>query len=241
MNQQSIQINKKFWKKLWSILKPFQKQMIQLAFIIGFMEITRLISPYLIKLIIDRIANFDPQKLKELLGLVALTFVTDGFISIVHYFKDRKIFAFLTDVEYHLPMILQKKLVSLSLGYHEKENTGNKIIKVQRGVDKLVDLTVNACWEFWPTVTQILFTFTLMLYFNVRISLIFAFFVPLFIFITFKMNRITNPLRIKKHEKYEKASGMLGQSIINIYTVQSFVQEMRETGQYKKIGMTLKR
>ncbi len=241
MEEQAMQINKKFWKKLWNILKPFHKRIIWLAFVIGFLEITRLISPYLIKLVIDRIANFDQEKLKELLGLVALMFVTDGFVSIVHYFKDKKIFAFLLNMEYHLPMVLQKKLVSLSLGYHEKENTGNKIIKVQRGVDKLVDLMVNACWEFWPTVTQIIFTFTLMLYFNVKVALIFAFFVPLFIFITYKMNKNTNPMRVKRHEKYEESSGMLGQSIINIYTVQSFVQELQETRKFEKTRRDIKK
>ena len=75
--------------------------MVRLAFIIAFLEITRLISPYLLKLVVDRIANFDPQKLKELLGLVALMFLTDSFVSIVHYFKDKKIFAFLIKKIYY--------------------------------------------------------------------------------------------------------------------------------------------
>ncbi|OIO18125.1 hypothetical protein COV56_00545 [Candidatus Kuenenbacteria bacterium CG11_big_fil_rev_8_21_14_0_20_37_9] len=234
MKNQPIQINKEFWCKLWSILKPFQKQVVWLSLAIGFLEITNLINPYLFKLIIDRIAAFNPQKINELLGLIALVFIADSLVSIIHYLKDKKIFTFLMNIEYHLPMLLQKKLISLSLGYHEKENTGNKIIKVQRGVDKLVDLIVNLCWEFWPTVTQIIFTFALMFYFNSKISFIFAIFVPLFILATLKMNKTTNPMRHQRHEKYEEASGMLGQSIINIYTVQSFVQELKETRKYRR-------
>ena len=162
-------------------------------------------------------------------------FAADSFSTLIHYIKDRRIFNFLLNMEYELPIILQKKLISLSLGYHERENTGNKIIKIQRGAEKLEELVTNAAWEFWPTVTHILFTFIMMLYFNWRISLIFIFFVPIFVLITLKMNHSLNPLRSSRHKEYENASGILGQSIINIYTVQSFVAERKETKKYQKI------
>ena len=235
MSKQTVQINKDFWLRLWSILKPFQKTMIRLSFVIALFELSKLVSPYLLKLVIDRIAAFDPEEFLALVGLVLLMFVADGFSTLIHYFKDRRIFDFLLDIEYELPLILQKKLISLSLGYHERENTGNKIIKIQRGAEKLEELMMNAAWEFWPTITHILFTFILMLYFNWKISLIFIFFVPIFILITLKMNRSLNPLRTRRHEEYENASGILGQSIINIYTVQSFVAELKETKKYQKI------
>jgi len=234
MTEKQTQINREFWLKLWSLLKPFKVKIKKLALIIALVQVMILISPYLLKLIVDRIANFDPERIRELLGLVVIMFITEAVTTLIHYFKDKKIFDFLIDIEYHLPILLQKKLVSLPLGYHEKENTGNKIIKVQRGVDKLVDLMINACWEFWPTITQITFTFALMCYFNISISLIFIFFVPIFIYITYRMNQVTNPLRHSRHSQYEQASGMLGQSIINIYTVQSFVQEAKEAKKYKK-------
>lgn len=229
------QINKEFWLKLWSILKSFQHRMVWLFFIVSIFELTRLISPYLLKLVIEHIENFDRQKIMELLALIALILVTDGASTFIHYFKDRRIFAFLINIEYELPILLQKKLVSLPLGYHERENTGNKIIKIQRGVDKLIDLLANLSWEFWPTVTNITLTFILMLYFNWKISLIFVGFIPIFLLITYKMNKRVNPMRSRRHEEYENASGILGQSVINIYTVQSFVQELKEARKYRNI------
>lgn len=226
------QINREFWAKLWSILQPFQHRMIWLFVMVAFFESTRLVSPYILKLVIERIENFDPSQINQLFNLIGFMLAAYLFSTIIHFFKDKRIFRFLLDMEFELPIILQKKLVSLSLGYHERENTGNKIIKIQRGVDKLIELMINASWEFWPTVTQIVFTFVLMLYFNWQISLIFVFFIPIFILITIKMNRLVNPLRENRHKEYENASGILGQSIINIYTVQSFVQERQETKKY---------
>jgi len=235
MHSPQTQINKEFWQRLWLVLKAFRKKIILLFFMISIFEMLTLISPYLLKLIIDALTKLGQIDILKIIGLVCLMLATDVLVSSVHYFKDRKIFDFLIGLEYQLPITLQKKLVSLSLGYHEKENTGNKIIKVQRGVDKLSELMVNGCWEFAPTVTQIIFTFASMLYFNLYVSLIFVVFIPIFIFITFRMNRITNPWRSQRHEEYENASGILGQSIINIYTVQSFAQEKKETQKYQGI------
>lgn len=228
-------ITKEFWLRLWSILQPFQKKIIWLSAMISVFELLRLISPYFMKLIIDLLTNGKNIEFLKLLSLICLMLATDVFVTLVHYFKDKKIFDFLILIEYQLPIDLQKKLVSLSLGYHEKENTGNKIMKVQRGVDRLSELMSNASWEFFPTVTQILFTFFSMLYFSWQVSLVFIVFIPIFIIVTLKMNKITNPLRTHRHEEYENAAGILGQSIINIYTVQSFVQEKNETKKYKNI------
>ena len=152
-------ITKEFWQKLWSILQPFRKKMIWLFTMISIFELLRLINPYFMKLLIDYLTSGTHLEFARLLSFVCLMLATDIFVTLVHYFKDKKIFDFLILIEYQLPIDLQKKLVSLSLGYHERENTGNKIIKVQRGVDRLSELMSNASWEFFPTITQIIFTF----------------------------------------------------------------------------------
>lgn len=234
-SREQIKINKTFWKNLWNILAPFHRQMVWLAVVIALFELVRLIPPYLLKLIIEQLENFDQNQIYHLLGLIGLMLGSEMFTSAIHYFKDRRVFALLINVEHYLPMELQKKLVSLSLGYHERENTGNTITKIQRGVDKLIDLAGNFSWEFWPTITNVFFTFIVLLSFNWKISLSFGFFVPVFVALTIKMNRLINPMRAARHKEYEDASGILGQSIINIYTVQSFVQERRETSKYKTI------
>ena len=107
-NKQKNQINKNFWLNLWSILKPFQHRMIWLFAMVSLFEFSRLVSPYFLKLVIEHIENFDQQKIKELLTLIALIFISDGFSTIIHYYKDRRIFAFLIDMEYYLPITLQK-------------------------------------------------------------------------------------------------------------------------------------
>ncbi len=145
---------KSFWLKLWKLLAPSQRQFKLLLGFIFVFEAVRLAGPYLLKLIIDRITNFQVSEIQPILYLIALMLLSEQVVSVLSYFKDRIIFKILVNIEYYLPLEAQKKMVYLSLDYHEKENTGNKITKIERGLNKIVDLLANMSWEVMPTIAQ---------------------------------------------------------------------------------------
>ena len=127
-----------------------------------------------------------------------------------------------------------RKMVNLHLGFHEKENTGNKISKIERGTGKISDLISAIGWEVGPTIIQIFLTLPLLYITNWKFGLIVTFFMPIFIWMTLFVNKINFPKRIARHDYYEEASGQMIQSIININTVKSFVQEQRECNELEK-------
>ena len=198
-------------------------------------ECINLVGPYFLKLIIDGLVSFDVEKVQTLLLLIVGMFISEQIGSLVSYIRDRLIFNTLIEIEYYLPVRAQQKLVSLSLSYHERENTGNKITKIQRGVDKIDDLLANLSWEVVPTLIQLVATFVILLVVDWRFGVSFLLFAPLFILVTYRVNKKLYPIRKQRYKDYEDASGKLGQSIININTVQSFVQEKRETREYEHI------
>jgi len=234
-NKESFVKDKGFWFKLWELLTPSKKRIKGLAVLTAVFELARLLGPYILKIIIDKLVNFKPEDLIVILYLIILMFFSEEINSLLHYFKDRIIFRLVTDVEYYLPVNAQKKLVFLNLDYHESENTGNKIIKIERGVQKIIDLLVNMSWEVIPTLTQLLVTLIVLFIVDWRFGLSFLFFAPLFVFITYKVNKDLQPTRRIRHKNYEIASGKMVQSIININTVKSFVQEKREVKEYSSI------
>jgi len=120
----------------------------------------------------------------------------------------------------------------LSLGYHEKENTGSKVIKITRGIDKIDNLFGNFFWEVAPTIFQIIFTTIMLFIIDWRFGVIIIVFVPVFIFLTLRVNALVFPFRKKRFDEQEVASSIMTQSIININTVKSFVQELREYNQF---------
>lgn len=228
-----------FLKKLLKLLEPVKKQLTWILATSMFFEAFRLLGPYLFKEILDTVSELSKERLNNLIFLIALMFIVYTLINVIDYYLDKKIFNVLISTEKFLLIAAQEKLVFLSLGYHEKENTGSKIVKVQKGVDKLLNLLENFTFEVAPTIFQSVFTFLLMLWFDWQIALVFITAVPIFIIMTHKLNKKLYPLRKKRHDQYEVASGKMTQSIININTVKSFVQEQREIKEYSKIQSSI--
>lgn len=217
-----------FLVEFWHLLKPVRKLFLSSLFFILIVAILVIVRPYILKLVIDSFSAFQENNLSHLLLLIVLFFSSELFSFVATYFSDRRIFTLLVDVEYLLNIKAQKKLVFLNLAYHEKENTGAKIIKVERGVDKIGSFLASILWDFVPTILQFVFTLVALFYTDWRIALSFLFFAPLFVIATFLANHHIYPTRKKIYAGYEEASGKMLQSIININAVQSFVQEDRE-------------
>ncbi|OGF25347.1 hypothetical protein A2331_03985 [Candidatus Falkowbacteria bacterium RIFOXYB2_FULL_34_18] len=226
---------KRFWPKLWNLLKPSHKQIKTLFVSILFLELVVLTGPFLLKLIIDKIVNFKPEELKTILFFIFLMFISEQFNSFLHHLRDRIIFKLIFDIECYLPTMAQEKLMYLPLTYHEKENTGNKIMKIERGGNKILDLIMNIAWEVGPTFIQLIITLIVLLMVDLRFGLSFAFFAPLFVVLTYRVNKSLAPIRKQRHKDYEISSGQMVQSIININTVKSFTQEKREIKEFKTI------
>jgi ABC-type multidrug transport system fused ATPase/permease subunit len=226
---------KGFWKHLLELLKPVHGQMKKVLLMMVVVEITRLIGPYVLKLIIDTITNFSPEKTPMLVMFIFGMFLVNEIVSFLQYSNDKRIFGILADTESDLAGKAHEKLIYLGLGYHEKENSGSKISKVQRGVDKISELLGNLSWEVVPTILQIIFTTIVLFWVDWRFGTVVMFFVPVFTFLTIQVNRRAFPLRKSRHDNYEAAAGLMSQSIVNINTVKSFAQEKREYDRFGKL------
>ena len=231
---------RKFWDKLWRLLAPVKKQIYKLLILIMFLEAFLLIGPYLLKIIIDLVANIDSGKIGLIMLLIGLMFVANQVDSLINYFKDKKIFDIFVSTEQFLANDAHKTMMYLDLNFHEKENTGNKISKVQRGVDNITFLLGNFFWDVAPTIFQLLFTTIVLFIVDWRFGVIILSFLPIFFYLTLSLNKKNYPIRKEAFDKQEEASGLMAQSIININTVKSFVQEGREASRYRTITEKIK-
>lgn len=226
---------KRFWRELWKLIAPFRRMSYSILAIIILIAGLDLVNPYLLKILIDALNGFDAGKLWFLAQVIIVYLANSEVRAIIDYINDRKILRFLVKVEYYLGIKAQEKLVALSLGYHERENTGSKIVKIERGADKISELLNNACWEVLPTFIQLIATVAALLWSDWRLGASFLFFTPVYILVTYWANRRMYPIRKQIYRDYETASGKMGQAIININAVQSFVQEKRELSEFEKI------
>ena len=226
---------RRFWVELWNLLQPFRRLFWGVFAMAIFSSLLDLVKPYILKWLIDGLTNFNVDDLSNLLKLIVLYILTDQFRSLVQYFNDRRILLLLVKVEYFLGMKSQEKLLNLSLGYHEKENTGSKIVKIERGADKISKFIENISWEMMPTLVQLIVTLPALFWADWRIGLSFLVFAPAFLLTTYWSNKKMYPVRKEIYKDYEMASGKMGQAVININAVQSFVQEKSELSGFDKI------
>lgn len=229
-----------FLQRLFYLISLAGGKTRKLVFFVFFLEIFSFADPYLLKLIIDKISNFETIQFQEVFFLVALMLFFKLFTAFWDYRSDIAIVDFLLKIENNLFKLSHGKMMELSLGYHEKENTGNKISKIQRGIDKMNALAGNFFWDILPTILQTSMTLIFLIFIDWRFGLVYFSFVPVFLYLTLKGNSKIHPQRIARHKGYEEASGIMAQSIININTVKSFVQEGRETKNLSSVVNKLK-
>lgn len=231
---------KSFWKHLWILLGGSHGIIKKLVSVMVVVELSRLIGPYILKLIIDSVTKFSPDKIGEIVLLIFGMFIANELVSLLSYTNDKKTFKILVDTELNLSVQSHKKLVYLGLGYHEKENTGGKVNKVLRGVDKINELLANLSIDVTPTILQIIFTTVVLFWVDWKFGMVVLFFVPVFVLLTIKINKDVFPLRKERYDNYEKAAGIMVQSVMNINTVKSFVQEDKEVSLFGKIRSKLR-
>lgn len=216
------------WRSVWQLLTSVHARLPELMALMVVVQLLQLLSPYLFKQILDVFTSFSADQVRWLITLIGLSLVLAEIIAVIKKYRDHSIFDTLLILERDLPVRVQAKLMSLSLGYHEQQATGNTIVKVERGVDKVVDLMANALFDVVPTLIQTIGTFIFLFVLDWRIALVFFPINPIFLWLTQRMNRRVQPLRMRRYAGYEQAGGQMAQSLMNIHTVQSFAQEQRE-------------
>lgn len=231
--------NKEFWIKLWELLDESHRLIFVILAFTVVAALLDLLKPYIVKVVIDSLTNFKKEDLVLMIMLVGGFFIADQIRSWVTYLNNIKILRLSVDIEYNLGVKAQKKLMFLPLGYHETENTGNKIVKIERGVQRIMNLTENISWEVVPILIQISFSLVALFLTDYRLGLSLLILTPIFLHLTFKANKKMQPYRKEMYKKYEEASGKMAQSIININAVQSFVQEEQELSNFDKIKKTI--
>lgn len=218
-------------KTLWELLGDERKNICRVIGWLIFISVLDLLLPYFLKLIFDEIPVVLIQKQisRYLIWLVVSVFLLRIFtLYLRHFSKEIRFLKSLIRLENFWPIMAQEKLLALSIRYHERENTGEKIAKINKGCEKLVEIVANLFWDFLPSFLYLAINIVFILVIDWKLGVLFAIpFIPAAI-INLKIHRRFAHDWEKWEEKKEISTGLFCQSLINIKTVQSFVQEEKE-------------
>lgn len=217
------------FRKLYSLIKDFRR-----GFFIGFtlillIELLRLAEQYLFKDLVDLVTRI--EELNSALSLVYIIAVIAALYLVISLFQ--YVAGLLTvktqiNVGHYLSLVVFRKHLDLSLRYHEKENTGAKLNKIQNGIESVDRIISFLMWDCAPVLFRCVSSFIFLLFIDYRMGLVFFGAIPFFVLTTIRMNRRAQPLRRGIRTGYERVYGGFGQAIYNIKTVKAFVQEDRE-------------
>jgi ABC-type multidrug transport system fused ATPase/permease subunit len=233
-NKKNLKMN--FVQKVWKLLKPFHKTLYLILAITLVFEIIRQGGPWIFGKILDLLVQTGGNLTVENALLIVAGLAGVRLLTLfIDYSRDLVIELMLLKEHHHIATTAFSKLLELSLDYHEKVNTGNKINVVNRGADKLVELTGYLTFEFLPTILQLVTSVGLILIVSWRFGIIFGLSLVPFILITFWVARSNSKLRSQRHDAYETSSGEIGDTITNITVVKAFAQENREEESFQSI------
>ncbi len=226
--------NLKFvFKSIYDLIRQYRMYFIVAFGAIVAIQLFDLAASYAFKEIIDSLIGSAGSVTKTVIvwaGLWALFYFA---ISGLEYFNSRWIVKVEIKIGHYLSLKVYQKLIGLSLGYHEKENTGAKLTKIDNGCESVRRIMDRIMWDFTPTMLKVIFSFIFLMFIDWRIALTFLIIIPVFFWLTLKMNSSVYCLRKKIRHNTEKVYGKFGQAIYNVKTVQAYVQEKREIQEAK--------
>lgn len=224
-------------KRLWKLIEP-ERENLKKAFALWFcIQILAMLIPYSFKLILDRLPNVMDNGITAVWVFLAMMFVGKGtdialgyLVMIPKYWGQGMI-----NLESLWPVMAQKKLLALSVGYHERTNTGKKVAKINKGCEKLDDLMSTFFWQLAPAVMQITIGMGFLLTMDAKIGVLFIIPLVASIAISIIVYYRFRAEWVECHGLREEASGFFNQSLVNVQTVQAYGQEAWEIERLTKV------
>lgn len=164
--------------------------------------------------------------------IVSVTIVSKAF---ERFGVEVKFSKSLIRLESDWPIKAKEKLLQLSEAFHQRENTGKKISKIDKGCDRLVAIVGTLRWDFFNRLSYSLINVVIVLVLDWRLGLLFAApMIPAMV-LYYQAFKRYGPTFERLEKLFEQSSGHLCQSIQLIQTVQSYAQEEKELNEYVKV------
>lgn len=230
-------------RTFWNLIAVERRRIIIAAVLVIFGEFLALTLPLGFAALIDHLPVVEREGITTY-AMVLVVGVFGGRVAMIYVrrFVQEPIFlrAHL-HLENYWPQVAQEKLLALSIGYHERENTGRKIAKVNKGAEKLVGILGDIFWTLLPAAAYLVLNAGIIMVLDWRLGLLFV--VPLIpgIWIHLKCFEHFQDIWVKWERMKEHAVGLFCQSILNVRTVQAFVAEEREVSTHGDIRREMER
>ncbi len=231
----------KSMRNLWSLLKGQRKAVLTVVFWIVVIRSIDLSFPFLFKLFVNLKPGTEVTYWSN--AVICLFWVMAGLTVVnilFRFFKEVRAQKILIFLENHFPVIAHAKLLALSLDYHNHNNTGAKIARIDNGSKTLVNVVGDTMSALVGQFMFLVLNIGLILFMDWRLGLIFLLpFIPAG-YINYLSYVKFGPIWDKIQSKKEQASDIFCQSIIGVFTVKIYGQEEVSNLEYARMRGEIK-
>ncbi len=229
--------NRRLTGTLWrcfSYLRPYWQitagSYLSILLINAFM----IVSPQLIRLIIDRgVRDGDLAYLhKAVLGLLALTLVKGVFT----FLQGRWSEIASQNVAYDLRNEIQSKLTFLSFSYHDRSHAGDLLSRAMQDVERIRFLTGRASLRIMEGALLFVSTIGTLIWMNPRLGLLSCIALPLLIVQALRFGRRYRPLSLKIQQQLGALTSNVEQNLRGARVVKAFAQEDAENERFSTVN-----
>ena len=224
-----------FSRDYWYLMRTYKPELARAVLWVLALQIVALAEPYGLKYVVDRVNAGSISSVGTLAGILAVLFCALSVGSFVQVFKNWRIFQAMFPITRDLPGKAAGKLFGLPLSFHERENGGELLGKVIKGVNRTEDVTGSLFFDIGSLALQTAVTAAVIGWYSQEALIVFLIVVALFSFATYRFKQKMMPIRSRRHDEDSKADKLFGQAIGNVATVQAFAQEDYERGRISEI------
>ncbi|MDO8463364.1 MAG: ABC transporter ATP-binding protein [bacterium] len=225
----------RFIATVWKLIEAQQRMIIGIAAAACGYETIKLAIPYLTKVFIDTHVASGGQAISALHGIILGTMATLFVISQLDLVIERLMLRFLFDRDGATHVQGTRHALMLPMTYHEREQAGTTVSRIDRGCEKLIMLLHDVTWQTLPTLCSVVLSVGAMCWVDWRIAAIFAASIPPIFWLAYRQQRTVYAWRSERYGLYERSWAIFTEAIWNMRIVQSFAREDTVLTRYRDI------
>ncbi|MBI2631363.1 ABC transporter ATP-binding protein [Candidatus Nomurabacteria bacterium] len=207
-------------KDIWELLKPYKWRFFLASIIRLVGDLANLYTPFALALIIDFITTYKAgNSLRYVWIVLGLLFLAHLVRNLSQYFS--KYLGFFIAAKINIDSTLKtiRHMFLLDMAWHEKENSGNKVKRIQNagdGFTKIIRLYFNNIIEICVNLVAInIIIFT----FDREVLFILVIFLATYFFASFFFIRKAARTHLEVNKQEEEVNGILFEAVNNVRTV----------------------
>lgn len=219
--------------KLIKLARPYRRYFYLILVIIVATTALELISPYIIKLIVDQIelqitkGTGDLERLYVLIGFLFLS----SFLAIVFEALNQRLGDYTqARVGKYLMELFYRKIFTLPQAYFDSQISGKIVNQLNRGILALQDFLGQASNFIVPAFLRSVFIIVVLAFYSVPIALLVLLIFPFYIYVSHYSTKKWGEKEVDKNKIEDAMRGRIQEVINNIRLVKSYSTQLKEIG-----------